>query len=88
MTKILYTNNTDRDISPLIDQINRNVKHVEEYDGGFTDLLHVAPHMAALNINDYNLLHMNLAVMYNDTMQHSLPILMNILSNAYYRYVN
>ncbi|XP_012287761.1 ATP-binding cassette sub-family A member 5 isoform X2 [Orussus abietinus] len=84
-TRILYVNNTDRDISPLINYVSTDVKHLDEYDGNFTNLLHVAPHMASININEYNPLRMNLTIMYNDTMQHSLPILINILSNAYHR---
>lgn len=84
-TKILYINNTDRDITELMDGIAQNAKHIEEYDGNFANLLNIAPHVAAFNINDYNLPRFNLTVIYNDTMQHSLPILMNILSNTYYR---
>jgi len=78
-------NNTDRDITELMDTISQNVKHIEEYDGNFANLLNVAPHMAVFNIHDYSLPRLNLTVIYNDTMQHSLPILINILSNAYYR---
>ncbi|XP_024942835.1 ATP-binding cassette sub-family A member 5 [Cephus cinctus] len=85
MTKILYTNNTDSDISPLINHIRKDVKLLEEYDGNFDDLLAIAPHMAVINISDLNLLKMKFTLTYNDTMQHSLPILMNILSNAFYR---
>ncbi|XP_025262179.1 ATP-binding cassette sub-family A member 5 isoform X4 [Camponotus floridanus] len=84
-TKILYINNTDRDITELMDGIGQNAKHIEEYDGNFANLLNIAPHVAAFNINDYNLPRFNLTVIYNDTMQHSLPILINILSNTYYR---
>ncbi|GAB1868912.1 ABC transporter domain-containing protein [Camponotus japonicus] len=84
-TKILYVNNTDRDITELMDGIGQNAKHIEEYDGNFANLLNIAPHVAAFNINDYNLPRFNLTVIYNDTMQHSLPILINILSNTYYR---
>lgn len=84
-TQILYMNNTDRDITELMDSVAQDAKHIEEYDGNFANLLNIAPHIATFNINDYNLPHINLTVIYNDTMQHSLPILMNILSNTYYR---
>lgn len=84
-TEIVYLNNTDHDITKLIDSIAQDAKHIEEYDGNFANLMNIAPNIAAFNINDYNLLRLNLTVTYNDTMQHSLPILLNILSNAYYR---
>lgn len=44
--------------------------------------------MAAFNINDYSFPTMNLTIVYNDTMQHSLPILLNVLLNTYYRLVS
>lgn len=84
-TKVLYMNNSDRDITDFLENIDYDVKNVEEYNGSFPNLLHVAPHFAALNISDYNPSRFNVTVVYNDTMQHSLPILMNILTNSYYR---
>ncbi|XP_046734287.1 cholesterol transporter ABCA5-like isoform X1 [Diprion similis] len=84
-TRILYTNNTDKNITPLMNYILKDIKEVDEYDGSFVDLLHVAPRMAAFNINDYDIASLNLTMMYNDTMQHSLPILVNIISKAMYR---
>ncbi|XP_032674925.1 ATP-binding cassette sub-family A member 5-like isoform X2 [Odontomachus brunneus] len=87
-TKILYMNNTDRDITDLMDSITQDAKYIEEYDGDFANLLNIAPHIAAFNINSYSPPRMNLTVVYNDTMQHSLPILVNILSNAYHRLIS
>ncbi|KAK0172353.1 hypothetical protein PV328_005684 [Microctonus aethiopoides] len=84
-TRILYTNRTDHDVSPLIKEIGRNVPLIGEYDGNFTDLLSLAPQMGVLNIHDYTNRRINLTLTYNDTMQHALPIFMNILSNAYNR---
>lgn len=66
--------------------IKKDVNYVEEFKGKFTDLLHVAPHMAILNVNQFENEHMNFTITYNDTMQHSLPVLVNIISNAYLRY--
>ncbi|KAI4488532.1 hypothetical protein M0802_011535 [Mischocyttarus mexicanus] len=86
-TKILYINNTDVDITPLIEGVSQDIKHVDEYDGNFINLLKTAPHMAAFNINEYNFPKMNLTIVYNDTMQHSLPILLNVLLHTYYRLV-
>ncbi|KAK1133937.1 hypothetical protein K0M31_011724 [Melipona bicolor] len=87
-TKILYANNTDHDITDLIVGISENVKHIEEYYGNFANLLKIAPHIAAFNITEYSLPRINLTVAYNDTMQHSLPILINLLSNTYYRLIS
>lgn len=67
--------------------MGQDVKHIEEYDGNYANLLKNAPHVAAFNINDYTFPKMNLTIVYNDTMQHSLPILLNVLLNTYYRYV-
>ncbi|XP_066591826.1 cholesterol transporter ABCA5-like [Prorops nasuta] len=84
-TKILYINNSKRDVDPFLSRIAEKVKNVEEYGGNYTNLLSIAPHMAVFNISDYTLPRVNLTVVYNDTMQHSLPIIINILSNAYYK---
>ncbi|XP_015178211.1 PREDICTED: ABC transporter A family member 1-like isoform X2 [Polistes dominula] len=86
-TKIVYVNNTKVDITLLMDGISQDVKHVDEYDGNFVSLLKSAPHMAAFNINEYNFPKIGLTIVYNDTMQHSLPILLNVLLNTYYRLV-
>ncbi|CAK9823283.1 Cholesterol transporter ABCA5 [Anthophora retusa] len=87
-TKILYANSTDHDITNLIDGISHDVKYIEEYYGNFASLLKIAPHMAAFNINEYSLPKLSLTVAYNDTMQHSLPILINLLSNTYHRLIS
>ncbi|CAK9809913.1 Cholesterol transporter ABCA5 [Anthophora plagiata] len=87
-TKILYANSTNHDITNLIDGISHDVKYIEEYYGNFASLLKIAPHMAAFNINEYSLPKLNLTVAYNDTMQHSLPILINLLSNTYHRLIS
>lgn len=71
----------------MIDSISHDVKHIDEYDGNYVNLLKIGPHIAAFNINEYNSLNMDLTIIYNDTMQHSLPILLNVLLNTYYRYV-
>lgn len=60
---------------------------IEEYDGNYSLLLDVRPHMAALNINKWDMAEseFKMTAIYNDTTQHSLPILMNLLDNAMYR---
>ena len=58
---------------------------IEEYDGNYSLLLDVRPHMAALNINVFDPPEFHITAIYNDTTQHSLPILVNLLNNALYR---
>jgi ATP-binding cassette subfamily A (ABC1) protein 5 len=48
----------------------------------------LAPHMAALNVNVWEIPEINITTIYNDTAQHSLPIVINLLSNAFYRLEN
>ncbi|XP_014207034.1 ATP-binding cassette sub-family A member 5-like isoform X2 [Copidosoma floridanum] len=83
-TRVMYINSTGRDLSGLVGNVNRMVGPMDEYDGTFANLLRRAPHMAVLNVTGYNASRMNLTVMYNDTMQHSLPIIVNVLTNAFY----
>lgn len=85
-TRILFTNQSSHDIAPFLNQIKQDVNYVEEFKGKYADLLDMAPHMAVLNINSFDNEHMNLTISYNDTMQHSLPVLANIISNSYLRY--
>ncbi|XP_016838488.1 ATP-binding cassette sub-family A member 5 isoform X2 [Nasonia vitripennis] len=84
-TNIMYINSTNRDISPLVNSIGKIINRSEEYDGTFVELLNRAPHMAILNVTDYNYSRVNFTVMYNDTMQHSLPIVLNVFTNALYK---
>ncbi|XP_039297783.1 ATP-binding cassette sub-family A member 2 [Nilaparvata lugens] len=58
----------------------------EYYDGQYPTLLDVAPHMAALDIfSCCDLKDAEYTVLYNDTTQHSLPIIVNIMNNALYK---
>lgn len=61
------------------------VRHFENYTGTFAGLLDNAPHMAVFTIADFNLTKMNITIAYNDTMQHSLPVVLNIFSNTLYK---
>lgn len=68
----------------LIAQLNGSVEVTLIDDGNYSQFLAIAPHMAAL------ILHtdkptLRVTALYNDTMQHSLPIILNLLSNAIYR---
>ncbi|KAB0791349.1 hypothetical protein PPYR_03149 [Photinus pyralis] len=87
-TTILVYNGTDGNIDLFIDTL-RQVSHgrVSMYDGNFSLLLNIAPNMAALNINQLDLPNVNITVIYNDTLQHSLPIIINLVDNTIYRYL-
>jgi ATP-binding cassette subfamily A (ABC1) protein 5 len=61
---------------------------VDLYNGNFSLLLDLAPHMGALNINMWEKPDFSITTIYNDTAQHSLPIVINLLSNAFYRLEN
>jgi hypothetical protein len=61
---------------------------VDLYNGNFSLLLDLAPHMAALNVNVWEMPEISITTIYNDTAQHSLPIVINLLSNAFYRLEN
>lgn len=43
--------------------------------------------MAALNINVFDIPNFSITTIYNDTAQHSLPIIINLINNAVYRCV-
>lgn len=74
--------NLDRFINEMIDC---GVVEVDVYDGNYSKLLEIGPHMAALNINVYDISHFSITIVYNDTAQHSLPIILNIINNVLYR---
>lgn len=81
----MYINSSERDITQLVNNLNQVSHQTSDYDGSYKELLNRAPNMAIINITDYNLSRMNFTILYNDTMQHSLPIVMNIFTNAYSR---
>lgn len=87
-TKVAIHNGTDKNIDEFLDSLLRlGVSDLKLYNGNFSLLLEMAPHMAALNINSYHLPNLSITAIYNDTAQHSLPIIINLINNALYRYV-
>ncbi|XP_039447339.1 cholesterol transporter ABCA5-like [Culex pipiens pallens] len=69
----------------FIAELKQSSNVTEEYNGSFAALLDIAPHMAAFNINTISWSNVSITTMYNDTTQHSLPILLNLISNALLR---
>ncbi|KAK4878287.1 hypothetical protein RN001_010793 [Aquatica leii] len=87
-TTILVHNNTGKNLDGFIHTL-KEVSHnkVSLYNGSFPLLLDIAPHMVALNINQWELPNINITLIYNDTLQHSLPIIVNIIDNTIFRYL-
>lgn len=58
------------------------VSEVDDFDGEFATLLNISAHMAAVNVTSISDRNITLTVLYNDTTQHSLPVVLNVISNA------
>lgn len=82
------THNPDAaDFRYIVAQLNASAVAVtlDDFGGNYSLLLDVAPHLGAMVVNGLSWSSVNVTAMYNDTTQHSLPIVMNLLSNALYR---
>lgn len=85
-TRFAVYNGTKIGLEPFLNELHQiGASEVELYDGNFSKLLKVAPHMAALNINVFSSPDYGITVIYNDTAQHSLPVIFNIISNTLFR---
>ncbi|CAG2053674.1 unnamed protein product [Timema podura] len=85
-TRIAFHNATKTQLDNMIQGLELSgVEAMDLYNGNFSLLLDMAPHMAAFNINTYEIPELAITTIYNDTAQHSLPIVLNILSNTFYR---
>lgn len=79
-------NRTEKNLDDFLENLIRSgASDWEMYNGNFSLLLDMAPHMAALNINSFHLPNLSITTIYNDTAQHSLPIIINLINNALYR---
>ncbi|KAJ8921257.1 hypothetical protein NQ315_013729 [Exocentrus adspersus] len=88
-TSMAVHNASGKDLDVFFNQLfNLGVTSLDDYDGNFSLLLDIAPHMAALNINRFEDTDFSITVLYNDTVQHSLPIVINLISNALYGILN
>lgn len=87
-TQLAVHNATNHDIAAFVHTLQDVVKrNVSDFSGNFSSLLEVSPHMAAMNVNVFNYPDVRMTVLYNDTAQHSLPVILNIIDNTFYRYV-
>ena len=78
-------NASGENLDVFLDTLKESGVEVDMYDGNFSFLLDISPHMAALNINVFNDPEYNITAIYNDTTQHSLPIVINFINNALYK---
>lgn len=85
VTKLLvsdFTVNLTKTTALFLMELNQSVETIEKYNGNFSHLLNFAPTLGAYNYNFLSLTNISITVLYNDTTQHSLPILLNLLSNT------
>lgn len=87
-TRIAFHNATSASLDEFVQSLEETGSFVDLYNGNFSLLLDLSPHMAALNVNVWEIPEINITTIYNDTAQHSLPIVINLLSNAFYRLEN
>uniref|UniRef100_A0AAR5Q584 ABC transporter domain-containing protein n=1 Tax=Dendroctonus ponderosae TaxID=77166 RepID=A0AAR5Q584_DENPD len=86
MSTVAIHNSSGSDITNFIDQlVDLGVRQTDSYNGNFSALLDFAPHLAAFDVHKFEDGEYSFTVLYNDTFQHSLPVTLNLLSNAIYR---
>ncbi|XP_058458945.1 cholesterol transporter ABCA5-like [Malaya genurostris] len=69
----------------FIVELKQSSNVTEDYSGNFSLLLDMAPHMAAFNVNSISWSNVSITTLYNDTTQHSLPVILNLISNTLLR---
>ncbi|XP_055600772.1 cholesterol transporter ABCA5-like isoform X2 [Uranotaenia lowii] len=69
----------------FLDELKQSANITRNFTGNFSLLLDIAPHMAAFNINSISWTNVSITTLYNDTTQHSLPIVLNLISNTLLR---
>ncbi|KAM9831250.1 cholesterol transporter ABCA5 [Neosynchiropus ocellatus] len=84
-TSLLLQNSTGSDISDLIHQLEAQDLKVELMRQN--DYMSAAPHSAAINVTG-SAKDLSFIVAFNSTMIHSLPMVVNVLSNALLRGLN
>lgn len=82
------THNPDAaDFRYIVAQLNATslAETGDDFARNYSQLLGMAPHLGAVVVNELSWSSVDVTAMYNDTAQHSLPIVLNLLSNAIYR---
>ncbi|XP_029455149.1 ATP-binding cassette sub-family A member 5 isoform X2 [Rhinatrema bivittatum] len=85
-TSLLLQNNTGSSIDDLIDSLTKQKIKVELING--SDYLSSAPHNAALKVLHSEKLNYTFSAIFNTTMLHALPVLVNIISNLFLQSLN
>ncbi|XP_070580684.1 cholesterol transporter ABCA5-like isoform X2 [Ptychodera flava] len=80
-TELLYGNSSDEDLTTLLAQFDR--LYFQYRADNLSDLLSIYPHSLAVNVTSWTQ-GFNATALYNDTAQHSLPTILNIIGNAFY----
>uniref|UniRef100_A0A803VPW1 Cholesterol transporter ABCA5 n=1 Tax=Ficedula albicollis TaxID=59894 RepID=A0A803VPW1_FICAL len=83
-SRLLLQNSTESDISDIVHSLGSMNILWEMFND--SDYVSVAPHSAALNV--FALQNYVFNIIFNSTMVHSLPVLMNIVSNLLLRSLN
>jgi ATP-binding cassette, subfamily A (ABC1), member 5 len=84
-TRLAIFDNTENNkpaYNEMVNYLSEATSIREDFDGKFGQLLVLAPNMGALNLNYISEYRVAYTVLYNDTEQHSLPIILNLLSNS------
>ncbi|XP_061471624.1 cholesterol transporter ABCA5-like isoform X2 [Rhineura floridana] len=84
-TSLLIQNFTGSDIDDIISSLMKQNIHTEIFNG--SDYASVAPHNGGLNVSHAGKSYIY-TVAFNRTMVHSLPVMMNIISNLYLHNLN
>lgn len=88
---IAVHNASEQNIDHLVEKLKlTSTSEVNFYNGNFSFLLEINPHMAAFNVNAFhlnNLSSTSLTLIYNDTAQHSLPLVLNFVNNAVFQMI-
>lgn len=83
----IHTGEESFDLNPFVNILSSfGAGPIEtQYNGSFPGLLGMYPHMAAFNINVLTAEEFMVVAMYNDTFTHSLPVIVNLLTNALFK---
>ncbi|XP_035696779.1 ATP-binding cassette sub-family A member 5-like [Branchiostoma floridae] len=83
---LLYQNSTGSNLDHLL--VNFKSQGFSSVQGSLDNLTHTAPHMLAVDVQGLNIstqaIEASFVALYNDSAIHSIPVLLNILSNAIY----
>ncbi|XP_078615923.1 cholesterol transporter ABCA5-like isoform X2 [Branchiostoma floridae x Branchiostoma japonicum] len=83
---LLYQNSTGSSLDHLL--VNFKSQGFSSVQGSLDNLTQTAPHMLAVDVQGLNIstqtIEASFVALYNDSAIHSVPVLLNILSNAIY----